>query len=85
MALQWGVMNIINIAQGDLVILGGYIAYSMYLAGIHPSWGVLVSPIIMFIVGWGLYKLVLNKVVDRDLLISIFLNTSIWSPFFMSL
>ena len=31
MALQWGVMNIINIAQGDLVILGGYIAYTMYL------------------------------------------------------
>ena len=34
MALQWGVMNIINIAQGDLVILGGYIAYFMYLYGI---------------------------------------------------
>ena len=27
MALQWGVMNIINIAQGELVIMGGYIAY----------------------------------------------------------
>ena len=26
MALQWGVMNIINIAQGELVIMGGYIA-----------------------------------------------------------
>ena len=24
MALQWGVMNIINIAQGELVIMGGY-------------------------------------------------------------
>ena len=71
MALQWGVMNIINIAQGDLVILGGYIAYSMYLAGIHPAYGVIVSPIIMFFVGWGLYKLVINKVVDRDLFISI--------------
>jgi len=23
MALQWGVMNIINIAQGELVIMGG--------------------------------------------------------------
>ena len=56
MALQWGVMNIINIAQGDLVILGGYIAYTMYLAGIHPGWGVIVSPIIMYFVGWGLYK-----------------------------
>ena len=71
MALQWGVMNIINIAQGDLVILGGYIAYTMYLAGIHPAWGVIVSPIIMYFVGWGLYKLVINKVVDRDLFISI--------------
>ena len=71
MALQWGVMNIINIAQGDLVILGGYIAYSMYLAGIHPGWGVIVSPIIMYFVGWALYKLVINKVVDRDLFISI--------------
>ena len=71
MALQWGVMNIINIAQGDLVILGGYIAYTMYLAGIHPAWGVIVSPIIMFFVGWALYKLVINKVVDRDLFISI--------------
>ena len=71
MALQWGVMNIINIAQGDLVILGGYIAYTMYLAGIHPGCGVIVSPIIMYFVGYGLYKLVINKVVDRDLFISI--------------
>ncbi|MBD1172390.1 branched-chain amino acid ABC transporter permease [Pelagibacterales bacterium SAG-MED05] len=71
MALQWGVMNIINIAQGDLVILGGYIAYTMYLVGIHPAWGVIVSPIIMYFVGWALYKLVINKVVDRDLFISI--------------
>ncbi len=71
MALQWGVMNIINIAQGDLVILGGYIAYFMYLSGIHPAWGVIVSPIIMYFVGIGIYKLVINKVVDRDLFISI--------------
>jgi branched-chain amino acid transport system permease protein len=44
MALQWGVMKIINIAQGELVILGGYIAYFMYTAGIHPAFGVIVSP-----------------------------------------
>ncbi len=71
MALQWGVMNIINIAQGDLVIMGVYIAYFMYVAGIHPAFGIIVSPIIMYFVGWGLYKLVINKVVDRDLFISI--------------
>ena len=71
MALQWGVMNIINIAQGELVIMGGYIAYFMYVVGIHPAFGVIVSPIIMYFIGVGLYKLVINKVVDRDLFISI--------------
>ena len=71
MALQWGVMNIINIAQGELVILGGYIAYTMYMMGIHPAFGIIVSPIIMFFVGWLLYKIVICRVVDRDLFISI--------------
>ena len=71
MALQWGVMNVINIAQGELVILGGYIAYTMYMMGIHPAFGVIVSPIIMFFIGWLLYKLVICRVVDRDLFISI--------------
>jgi len=71
MALQWGVMNIINIAQGELVILGGYIAYTMYMMGIHPAFGVIVSPIIMFFIGWLLYKLIICRVVDKDLFISI--------------
>ena len=71
MALQWGVMNIINIAQGELVILGGYIAYFMYMAGIHPAFGVIISPIVMYFVGWGLYKTIIFRVVDRDLFISI--------------
>ena len=71
MALQWGVMNIINIAQGELVIMGGYVAYFMYMMGIHPGFGIIISPIIMYFVVWGLYKLVINKVVDRDLFISI--------------
>ena len=71
MALQWGVMNIINIAQGELVILGGYIAYFMYVAGIHPAFGVIVSPIIMYFIGWSLYKTIIFRVVDRDLFISI--------------
>ena len=71
MALQWGVMKIINIAQGELVIMGGYIAYFMYTAGIHPAFGVIVSPIIMFFVGLLLYKTVIYRIVDRDLFISI--------------
>ena len=84
MALQWGVMNLINIAQGDLVILGGYITYFMYLSGIHPALGVIVAPAIMYFVGVGIYKLVINKVVDRDLFISILATFGI-SILFMQL
>ena len=84
MALQWGVMNIINIAQGDLVILGGYIAYFMYLSGIHPALGVIVAPVVMYFVGVALYKLAINKVVDRDLFISILATFGI-SILFMQL
>ena len=84
MALQWGVMNIINIAQGDLVILGGYIAYFMYLYGIHPAWGVIVAPVIRYFLGVLIYKLVINKVVDRDLFISILATFGI-SILFMQL
>ncbi len=71
MALQWGVMNIINIAQGELVIMGGYVAYFLYKAGIHPTFGILLAPLIMYFVGVGLFKLIINRVVDRDLFISI--------------
>jgi len=71
MALQWGVMNIINIAQGELVILGGYIAYFLYISGIHPAFGIIVSPIIMYFIGVGMYNTVIYRVVDRDMFISI--------------
>ena len=71
MALQWGVMNIINIAQGELVIWVDTLHTLCILSGIHPAFGVIVSPIIMYCVGWGMYKLVINKVVDKDLFTSI--------------
>ena len=43
MALVWGVMGLINVAQGELVMLGGYAAYFLYRAGIHPLLGVPVA------------------------------------------
>jgi len=71
MALVWGVMNIINIAQGEFVMLGGYTAYFLYTAGIHPLFGVPVAAVVLFVIGWALYKSVIFRVVDKDLFISI--------------
>ena len=71
MALVWGVMDIINIAQGELVMLGGYVTMILFWNGVHPLFGVVVAPFVMFFVGYALYRLVIFRVVDRDLFVSL--------------
>ena len=36
LALVWGVTNVKNLAQGDFVMLGGYLAYTFAENGLHP-------------------------------------------------
>jgi branched-chain amino acid transport system permease protein len=71
MALVWGVMGVINIAQGELVMLGGYAAFFLYRAGIHPLFAVPLAAAALLIVGWLLYHSVIFRVVDKDLFISL--------------
>ncbi len=71
MALVWGVMNIINIAQGEFVMLGGYVTMVLFWNGIHPLFGVVVAPVVLFFIGYALYRLVVFRVVDRDLFVSL--------------
>ena len=71
LALVWGVMNVINIAQGDFVILGGYVTLQVSLAGIHPMFGIPISAVVVGGVGWVIYRIVIRRVVDKDLFISI--------------
>jgi len=71
MALVWGVMNIINVCQGEYVILGGYITFTIYKAGIHPFAGLPIAFIILFLLGYILYRTIVFRVVDKDMFISI--------------
>ena len=72
LALVWGVMNVKNLAQGDFVIFGGYIAWwAQSTFGIHP---ILMFPVVMailFVFGWVLYLLIIRWVIDRDLFTSL--------------
>src|SRR5581483_287617 len=71
MALVWGVMNIINIAQGELVMLGGYIVFYLDAAGVHPLFGIPIAAAAMFAFGLALYRVVIRRLVDRDMFVSI--------------
>lgn len=71
LALVWGVMNIINIVQGELVLLGGYVALTVVRAGLDPFSAVPLAAAVLFCVGWVLYRAVLFRVVEKDLFTSV--------------
>lgn len=71
MALVWGVLNIVNVVQGELVVLGGYITFVAVQYGLHPLLGLPLSAAIMYGAGWLIYRGVIFRVVDRDIFISI--------------
>ena len=72
MALVWGVMNIINVAQGEFVVLGGFIAYLLFVgAGINPIASIPIAALVLYALGWALYRIVIHRIVERDLFISI--------------
>ncbi|MGH1358473.1 MAG: branched-chain amino acid ABC transporter permease [Burkholderiaceae bacterium] len=71
LALVWGVMNVKNLAQGDFVIAGGYIAFQLTQWGLPALLGVPVAFILMWGLGWLIYKLVISRVIERDLFTSL--------------
>ncbi len=98
LALVWGVMNVKNLAQGDFVIMGGYIAYVLSIdlpvwigipegflwlpipeitfvqfikPAIHPIFGLPVAIVLMFGFGWWIYRVIVSRVVDRDMFTSL--------------
>jgi len=71
LALVWGVMNVKNLAQGDFVIMGGYIAVVFAQNDIHPIIALPVAAVIMFAFGWLLYITIIKRVIERDLFTSL--------------
>ncbi|MCP4330731.1 MAG: branched-chain amino acid ABC transporter permease [Alphaproteobacteria bacterium] len=71
MALVWGVMNIINITQGEFVMLGGFVTVALAKAGFNPFFGIPAAAVVLFVVGWLIYRLAIFRIVDRDLFISL--------------
>ena len=69
LSLIFGVMRLVNLAHGDLIVLAAFII--LFLAGkfgLDPFAAVLVSLPILFIVGFALQHVLLNRTLGRDLL-----------------
>ncbi len=71
LALVWGVMNVKNLAQGDFVISGGYVSWWLVQHGFPALLGVPIAFVVMWGIGWVVYKLVISRVIERDLFTSL--------------
>ena len=71
LALVWGVMNIKNLAQGDFVIMGGYLALVLHSWNLPLPVILIIVIAIMFVYGWGVYALVIRRIVDKDMFVSL--------------
>jgi branched-chain amino acid transport system permease protein len=64
MALVWGVLNIVNLAHGAFVMLGGYCVYFVFTGlGIDPFAALPVAFLATFALGYLLQRYVLNLIV----------------------
>jgi branched-chain amino acid transport system permease protein len=71
LALVWGVTSVKNLAQGDFVMMGGFLGYWMSRHGIHPLVAIVPVAVIMFGYGWLIYKLIIRRVIQLDLFTSL--------------
>lgn len=71
LALVWGVMNVKNLAQGDFVIAGGYVSWWLVEHGVPALLGVPAAFIVLWGLGWVIYKVVISRVIERDLFTSL--------------
>ncbi len=64
LALVWGVLDIINLAHGAFIMLGGYLAYYLFsLVGLDPFASLPLVMVVMFGVGYLTQSTLLNLLV----------------------
>lgn len=66
LTLQYGVARIMNLANGETLVAGCFIAFWLYASfAINPIFGLLIVAPLAFAFNWGVYKVALKPLVDR--------------------
>jgi branched-chain amino acid transport system permease protein len=74
-SLVWGILNIINMLHGTLIVFGAYLAQLAFLrTGLNPFLGAPIVGSLMFLLGYGLQRFVINRVMARPVLFTLVLT-----------
>ena len=64
LSLVFGVTKILNVAHGELVMLGGYASFWAFsLLGLDPYLTIIISFVFLFLIGAFLYRLIFSRTV----------------------
>jgi branched-chain amino acid transport system permease protein len=75
MNMIFGVLRVINLAHGELMMLGAYITFWLYsLAGVNPLLSIPISALLMFSIGAVIERTMIERVVGQPLLSSLLLT-----------
>jgi branched-chain amino acid transport system permease protein len=73
--LVWGVLNIVNLAHGALVIVGGYITWQLFTTlHLDPFLTLPIDAVALFLIGYALQRGVINRVIRAPLLFTFLLT-----------
>jgi branched-chain amino acid transport system permease protein len=68
LALVWGVLNIVNLAHGAFIMLGGYACYYLFTLGhIDPFAALPIGAIGLFGIGYATQRCILNFVIKAPI------------------
>src|SRR5271169_3087577 len=94
LTLIWGVMNIVNFAHGEFLMLGMFTSFWLFtLYGIDPIFSIPICFFLMFLMGMFIYRFIVSKVMKGPMLaqlvvtfgVSIFISNLavyFWTPDF---
>jgi branched-chain amino acid transport system permease protein len=68
MNVIFGVMNIVNISQGDFIVLGAFTSFWLYsIFGIHPLISLLPIAILMFVISLPVFRVLMKQAIKISL------------------
>jgi branched-chain amino acid transport system permease protein len=72
LSLMFGVMKVVNLAHGDLAVIGAYVALGVITVTHIPAlWSFVIVVPIMAVLGYGLQRTLIQASLDRGVLITL--------------
>ena len=68
LSVIFGIMRLVNLAHGDLIVLGAFLILAATSAGVPLAVACVVVVPLMFVVGYALQSVLLNRALGRNIL-----------------